>query len=124
MSKVDIVVLEDDPDLCVLLETMLTYAGYTVHAIQRADNVFDVLDKSNPDLLLMDMWLSGTDGKDICRQVKNDNAYQLQILMISAHPNAATDCLAAGADQFIAKPFEMKEFLSSVKTLLQSKSVI
>ena len=71
----------------------------------------------------MDMLLSGTDGRDVCRKLKEDkDNSRLKIMMMSAHPDADKSCLEAGADDFIAKPFDMDYFLGRVKTQLDASS--
>ena len=71
----------------------------------------------------MDMLLSGTDGTDICRRLKQDNKLSLvPILMFSAHPNAKDACLAAGADDFISKPFEMNDLMGKIDFFVNEKN--
>jgi DNA-binding response OmpR family regulator len=66
----------------------------------------------------MDMLLSGDNGTDVCKSIKQSSP--IPIMMISAHPNAKEICLAAGADEFIAKPFDMQDMLSRINHLMQS----
>ena len=68
----------------------------------------------------MDMLLSGADGTDICRRLKKDlKTSSIPILMFSAHPTAKETCLAAGADDFISKPFEMNDMIGKVEFFLE-----
>ena len=72
----------------------------------------------------MDMLLSGIDGTDICRQLKLDKeTSSIPILMFSAHPTARETCLAAGADDFISKPFEMNDMMERISFFLERKKV-
>jgi two-component system alkaline phosphatase synthesis response regulator PhoP len=62
-------------------------------------------------------------GTDICYDIKkNKPVKSIPIIMISAHPNAKSICLHAGADDFIAKPFDMKDLLSAIEYCLQTTS--
>jgi DNA-binding response OmpR family regulator len=71
-------------------------------------------------VVIIDMLLSGVSGTDICAEVRrNYNTADYPILMISAHPNAKKICLEAGADDFIAKPFDMNEILSKISNLIK-----
>ncbi len=118
-TKIDILVLEDDPDLCVLLETMLKFSGMNVKAILNPALLHGTLEQVEPKLLLMDMLLSGSDGRDICRSLKSDATLKhIKIMMISAHPDAEQTCRAAGANDFLGKPFDMDEFINKVKKLI------
>jgi CheY-like chemotaxis protein len=71
--------------------------------------------KFKPDLVLLDIWMSGTDGRDICRQIKADpKLKKTPVIMISASKDVISSSKEAGADGFIAKPFEMDHLLSTV----------
>ena len=121
-EKIDVLVLDDDPDLCMLMETMLKFAGLNVKRTTNPMHLPQKLEELKPDVLLMDMLLSGVDGKDICMQLKNDDATsEIKIMMISAHPDAREQCLAAGADDFLGKPFDMDIFLGKIHSLLSLK---
>ncbi|MEO8590402.1 MAG: response regulator [Flavobacteriales bacterium] len=67
----------------------------------------------------MDMLLSGVNGCDVCRVLKaKEDLRAIPVLMISAHPGAQKECLAAGADAFMAKPIETAEFNAAVGRLV------
>jgi DNA-binding response OmpR family regulator len=69
----------------------------------------------------MDMLLSGTNGTDLCVELKqNKSTSHIPIMMISAHPNAKEICLGAGADEFISKPFDMQDILSKIDKLVNA----
>jgi len=71
----------------------------------------------------MDMLLSGIDGTDVCRRLKQDEKISsIPILMFSAHPNAKESCVAAGADDFISKPFEMNDMLGKIDYFVSRKT--
>ncbi|HEX6171027.1 MAG TPA: response regulator, partial [Chitinophagaceae bacterium] len=83
-------------------------------------NMFEAeLKEGNFNLLIIDMLLSGTDGKEICKAIKqHSETKDIPVIMISAHPSAKEICLSAGADDFISKPFDMHEFVSKVNKLI------
>ncbi len=117
-----ILVVEDDPDIGMMLKMMLEYKGYAVTVSERAEQANDVLHNKEVDLIIMDMLLSGANGIDICAQLKKDSATaHLPVIMISAHPNAREICLGAGADDFIEKPFEMDGLLNKVNSLISKQ---
>src|SRR5437773_5814522 len=101
-----ILVLDDDPDIGIMIKIMLEYKGYSVILTDRADKAEDMISTDGINLLIMDMLLSGTNGTDVCMALKqNSLTASIPIMMISAHPNAKQICLDAGADDFISKPF-------------------
>ena len=119
-----ILVIDDDPDIGIMIKMILEYSGYSVLVSDRADQAEELIRNNHVDLLIMDMLLSGTNGTDICRRLKEKNSTtnKLPIIMISAHPNAKEICLEAGADDFIAKPFDMDDILSKISQLVPSKN--
>jgi DNA-binding response OmpR family regulator len=101
-----------------MIRLKLEYKGYAVEITERAEKALDILRVTPIGLLIMDILLSGANGTDVCRQVKqNPNTSSLPVIMISAHPHARQLCLAAGADEFIARPFDMHELLESSDTI-------
>ncbi len=114
-EKIDILLLDDEPDLAMMMETILKHDGYTV---QRCASIPDFrlrLQDFSPTLVIMDMMLAGSDGKDLCRELKtNINTNHIKILMISGHADADSVCRDAGADDFLGKPFDMDQFTSKI----------
>ena len=110
-----ILILDDDPDLCTMIKLMLEYKGYKAVETNNEQDARKFLMEKQIDLIIMDMLLSGTDGTDVCRRIKQDKNYSsVPILMFSAHPNAKDACLKSGADDFISKPFEMNDLLDKI----------
>ena len=123
-NEVLILVLDDDPDICAMLKMVLEYHGYGAEEAEGEEKAKAVLSAGKVDLIIMDMLLSGADGTDICRRLKQDEqTLSIPILMFSAHPNAQKICMQAGADDFIAKPFEMNELMDKVEFFLERKKV-
>jgi DNA-binding response OmpR family regulator len=118
-----ILVVDDDPDISMMLKLMLEYKGYSVTILEKPEETIKMLEEGNFSMVIIDMLLSGISGTDICTEIRqNKKVAGFAILMISAHPNARQICLQAGADDFIAKPFDMKDILSMISRLLIKKS--
>jgi len=118
-----ILVIDDDPDIGIMIKMILEYSGYFVQVSDRGEHAEEFIRNNNIDLLIMDMLLSGINGIDICRRLKqNITTSRLPVMMISAHPNAKETCFEAGADDFIAKPFDMGDILSRINILLTAKN--
>ena len=119
-----ILVLDDDPDICIMIKMVLDYYGYDAMDAENEENAKKIISSNRVDLLIMDMLLSGVDGTDICRQLKQDKeTSSIPILMFSAHPTAKETCLAAGADDFISKPFEMNDMMDKINFFLERKKI-
>ena len=118
-----ILVVDDDPDIGIMLKLMLEYKGYASVVAHSEENAKRVLGDEDVQMIIMDMLLSGTNGTDLCRELRKDpKTEQLPILMISAHPNARELCLQAGADDFLLKPFDMKEIIGKIDQLLHKSN--
>ena len=123
-AKSLILVLDDDPDICIMIKMVLDYYGYDAMDAENEENARKIISSNHVDLLIMDMLLSGVDGTDICRQLKQDQeTSSIPILMFSAHPTARETCLAAGADDFISKPFEMNDMMDKISFFLERKKI-
>ena len=109
-----ILIADDDHDILEAMKMMLEMEGYDVVTTHNGKHVANMLNH-HPDLLLLDIWMSGIDGRDICRKIKSKNSTKdVPIIMISASHEIAKSARASGADDFIAKPFQMNEILSKV----------
>jgi len=114
-QSIDVLVIDDDPDLCHLMEMMLKVAGFTTTGCTNPLSIQQKLAEIAPKAILMDMLLSGTDGRDLCRVLKSsDETKDKKIIMTSAHPDAEKTCRDAGADDFLAKPFDMELLVKKV----------
>ena len=121
-KPVNILIVDDDPDLGIMLKTMLEYKGYGVTVSKRAEQAEEILRGSNAELIILDMLLSGVNGIDVCTRLKQDSrTSHIPVLMISAHPNGKEICLEAGANDFISKPFEMQDLFSKVTDLINKE---
>ena len=119
-----IFVADDDPDILEIVSLMLKTAGYQVYATPNAAELFNpgaIL----PDLILLDIWMSGTDGRDICKRVKeNPLTKDIPVVFLSANTGIREIATVCEARDFIAKPFEMQELLSKLHTILQEEASI
>lgn len=111
-----ILVVDDDPDILFMLQALFEEEGYRVRAEQSGD-VIDHLSSDNlPDVFVLDLLISGTDGRDLARRLKQrEETKHIPILILSAHPSAERHARAAGADDFIAKPFAIDVLLTRVR---------
>ena len=114
-----VLVIDDDPDILDALQMTLESAGYTTFISQDAEETLPKARECHPDLIILDMLLSGYDGQVIAQQLKRaDQTKSIPVLMISAHPDAQRRAEAAGANAFLAKPFDIGDLLDTVESLL------
>jgi DNA-binding response OmpR family regulator len=112
-----IMIADDDPGIVDAVEMLLEFEGYQVTSTVDGSTVLDMKDEL-PDLLLLDIWMSGEDGRDICKKLKSTDATKgIPVIMISASHDIKASAMAAGADDFLAKPFEMDDLLKKIEEL-------
>jgi CheY-like chemotaxis protein len=113
-----VLVVDDDPDILDAIRFLLEDEGYVVTTTEKGEYAENLHDGNGglPDLIILDVLLSGTDGRTICRSLKSrPDTQQIPIIMISAHPDAEAAAYAVGADHFVAKPFDMFDLLELVQ---------
>lgn len=110
-----IIVADDDPSILDVIKLILEDEGYEVETVLNGGTLLK-LNKELPDLLLLDIWMSGHDGRDICRKLKKQNSTKhIPIILVSANRDVKKFAMEAGADGFIAKPFDIDHLIEIVK---------
>ena len=124
MDKMKILVVDDELDICAILKFNLEKAGFEVFTAQSAE---DALEKNinSYDLLLLDVMMEGMSGFDLAKILKQKpQTKDIPIIFITAKDTAddAVNGLDLGADDYISKPFSIKEVISRVKAVLRRTS--
>ena len=122
MAKKNVFVVEDEEDILDLIRHHLTKEGFVVASATDGLDAVKAIMRKPPDLILLDLMLPGLDGLEVCRQLKNDpKTAGVPILMVTAK-DEESDVVAGlelGADDYIVKPFRMKELVARVRTALR-----
>ncbi|MDN3547006.1 response regulator [Mucilaginibacter aquaedulcis] len=112
-------IADDDPGIVDAVEIILDFEGYQVSSTVNGATIL-AMQNEYPDLLLLDIWMSGFDGRDICRVLKQkQDTRGIPIIMISASRDIERSAYEAGADDFLAKPFEIDDLLGKIKKHLK-----
>ena len=112
-----ILVVDDDPDILDALQFMLEDAGYEVKTTEKGEYAENLHDTNGglPDVIILDVLLSGKDGRLICQKLKSqEETKRIPIIMMSAHPNAKQSVAQVGADDFLAKPYDIDDLLAKI----------
>lgn len=119
-----ILLVEDDPDIADLLELHLTDEGHQVDVVDDGDEGLDRALTGEYDLIVLDIMLPGTDGFDICRRLRQEKQHT-PILMVTAKTEEVDKVLGLelGADDYITKPFSIREVLARVKAIFRRVDV-
>jgi DNA-binding response OmpR family regulator len=118
-----ILVVDDVPENVRLLEAILVSNGYDVLPADGGHAALELADSARPDLVLLDVMMPPPDGYAVCRQLRAREATaMLPVIMLTAsHGPEKTEAIAAGADDFITKPFDRDELLTRIRSLLRIK---
>jgi DNA-binding response OmpR family regulator len=118
MTKV--LIIDDDPDVRTIMNVLMKRQGYEVETAFNRDDALVKLKQFHPSVILLDVLLSGADGRELCKEIKqNDQMRSVPVIMVSAHPGAAENVLSYGADDFISKPINTEALLSKLDRLIQ-----
>ena len=116
-----LLLIDDNEDILFMLKAMFQFKGYRVSVKDDTDALESFIQDIQPDVILMDMLLSGANGCELCKQVKaNPVIAHIPVIMMSAMPNAGITCKEAGAEYFIEKPFEMDSMLQVVASAISA----
>lgn len=116
MKKV--LIIEDDEGIIEATQIAIEMLGYEVQTLTKGDTVQETVKEFKPDVIMLDLLLSGMDGKEICKKLKKDpETAVFPVIMLSAHPTAKISAEEAGADYFLPKPFDVNELLEKVEKL-------
>lgn len=122
MKKDKILVVDDDSGIGEMLKTLLELYDYDVTVTPQPEETENLIVEKDIDLVMLDMLISGVDGTDVCERLrKNPETKETPVLMMSALHSAGGKCREAGANDFIAKPFEMEDLVAKIRTILEQK---
>jgi two-component system, OmpR family, alkaline phosphatase synthesis response regulator PhoP len=111
-----IFICEDDVGIAEVMKTILETEGYQVLLFTDGSGIMDEVEKEKPDLILIDLWMPGMDGKTVAEKLKqNPETANLPVIIVSASselPEVAEEVQAAA---YLAKPFHIKELCETVK---------
>ncbi|WP_406823806.1 response regulator [Pedobacter sp. KACC 23697] len=119
MDKKKIMICDDDEGIIDVLEMILDEVGHKVISVNDSLKVQTAIDREQPDLLILDLWMPRLSGQEVLRILRNHSAHEkLKVIVISASRDGEQIAKDAGANLFIAKPFDLNNILDSVNALL------
>lgn len=117
-SSKSILIVEDDRDLLNLLQINLKDQGYLVHTAGDGESAIQLFKEKAPSLIILDIMLPKTDGFEVCKQIRETDQ-RVPIMMLTAKAEEADKIngLDLGADDYMTKPFSIKELIARVKAI-------
>jgi len=120
-----ILVVDDEPDIRFLLKDILEDEGYLVDVAEHAKEANEIRRTTDPDLVLLDIWMPDVDGVTLLKQWKSSGRDHCPVVMMSGHGTVETAVEATryGAIDFVEKPLSMAKLISTVKTALAGSAI-
>jgi DNA-binding response OmpR family regulator len=112
-----VTVADDDPGILDAVGMVLEMEGYEVNTTLNGNTV--LTQNLIPDVYILDIWMSGSDGRELCKKLKSEEKTKnIPVILISASNDLKRSAETAGADDFLAKPFEIDALLQKIETVL------
>ena len=120
-----ILVVEDSPDNMKLFRTVLTLKGFEVTGLPGGEGLLETIERTTPELVLMDIQLPGQDGFALLRRIRQSPFSALRVVALTAHAMTGDRerALEAGFDGYITKPIDIRNFPTQVSRALTGESL-
>ncbi|GAA4326375.1 response regulator [Mucilaginibacter gynuensis] len=119
MSNKTILICDDDEGILDILELILEETGYRIIPVKNSLQIYETIEKQQPDLILLDLWMPVLSGDQVLRTLrKNPETQSLPVIVISASREGEKIANEAGADFFMAKPFDLDLLVNRVQEII------
>lgn len=123
--KPHILVIDDEPDICSTVRSILEDEGYIVSVAENGESAKSLLRTQTPDLVLLDIWMPDIDGISLLKEFTNEIAVNVPVIMMSGHGTVETavEATRLGAKDFIEKPLSLAKLLHTVQSILSESTL-
>ena len=118
----DILLVEDDPSVAASVIDGLSTSGLNITHVETGKDAIAHVNRANPDLILLDLGLPDMDGQDVCRTIRQDHTTPIIILSARSEEVDRVLALEFGADDYLVKPFGMRELVARIKAVARRTS--
>jgi two-component system, OmpR family, KDP operon response regulator KdpE len=118
-GKGNILVVDDEPQITRVLKTTLSSQGYGVRTASDGDEALQMLKEWTPDLVITDLRMPNLGGLELCRQIRAKSRIPIIVLSVKGEERIKVEALDAGADDYVTKPFGVRELLARVRATLR-----
>lgn len=122
-DKSNILVVDDEPQITRVLKTTLTSLGYGTRVASDGDEAVQIMKEWSPDLVITDLGMPNMDGLALCRHIRTQSQIPIIILSVRGEEHKKVEALDSGADDYVTKPFSMKELLARVRAALRRAAI-
>jgi DNA-binding response OmpR family regulator len=119
MKNKRVLVCDDDRDILEMLEIALEVNGFDVISENDSTRIFRTIDTTNPDALLLDLWMPVLSGDEIVKKLRQDpSKNKIPVVVISASQDGKEVALKAGANQYLDKPFDIDKLIMCLNEVM------
>ena len=125
MSNGNILVVDDEPEICTLIQEILEDEGYTVKIAENAEQARSIKTEFKPDLILLDIWMPDTDGITLLKEWNKSGQISTPVVMMSGHGTVETavEATRLGAYDYLEKPLSLAKLILTVKHALETNNL-
>jgi len=116
-----ILVADDDSVMLGLMRTLMKLEGNEIVTVTRPEEILPAVEKEKPALVLMDYHLAGGDSIDVLSHLKTNQDLQDIPVLVTSGMDRQTECLKAGADGFVLKPFRPSQLIETIQNMVSDK---
>jgi DNA-binding response OmpR family regulator len=114
-----ILVVDDDPSILKFVQANLKARGYRVFTAEGGAEAIQINGSEKPELVILDIIMPGIDGFEACLKIREQSNVPIIMLSAQERENDKERCTACGANDYLTKPFVLRELLSRIKTILK-----
>lgn len=125
LDALNILVVDDDKDVCELLKEALESAGYNVKAVTDPEQVVPSLREKHYHLVVLDLNMPGKDGLEVLKDIKKFNR-TIGVVICTGYPSVETaaEAMRLGGADYVQKPFNLERFLNAIKVAIEKRGII
>ena len=118
---VEVLLIDDDPDLSIMLRTLLKGQDFQLRAVFTGEEGVETCETSPPDVVILDLLMPGMDGWEVCERIRDFSDVPILILSALGSPGSVARALDAGADDYLIKPVHASLLASRLRTLVRRR---
>ena len=124
-NRIQILVVDDDPDICEYMETLLSQSGYTVESLTNPTRALEELRSQRYHVVILDIMMPKVDGIELLRTIRKSDS-DVAIVVLTGYPSVETavQSLKLSVSDYIRKPFDADEFLASIERICREKGLL
>lgn len=122
---INILVIDDNKDLCASIKKLLTMGGYNVNTLTKPTRALNEIRRKTYHIIILDLKMPDINGEDLLKQIKKVNS-DISVIILTAYPSLATavETLKCNAVDYVKKPFKINELRDTIKKALRSKMLL